>query len=173
MGTELAEDMNGQVSEYPGEDPTELEHKKAMEYLERGLRSKDLLSFTVASPTKTAEYTGNPELTEPPGASDPVKASITVKNAEIIAKNAIRHAQWLEHVHKQTDQIAVLLESYMLNKAPYRMRAMKTTHARNDGTARVDGGAWYRALVALKGTLPLPPDIASVPGMGKHSVSVL
>ena len=69
MGTELAEDMNGNVSEYPGEDPTELEHKKAMEYLERGLRSKDLLSYTVASPTKTAEYAGNPELTEPPGAS--------------------------------------------------------------------------------------------------------
>ena len=66
-----------------------------------------------------------------------MKASISVKNAEIIAKNANRHAQWLEHVHKQTDQIAVLLEAYMLNKAPYRMRAMKTAHARNDGTARM------------------------------------
>ena len=65
MGTELAEDMNGQVSEYPGEDPTELEHKKAMEYLERALRSKDLLSYAVASPAKTAEYADNPGLTEP------------------------------------------------------------------------------------------------------------
>ena len=54
MGTDLSDDMNGTVSEYPGEDPTELEHKKAMEYLERALRSKDLLSYAVASPASRA-----------------------------------------------------------------------------------------------------------------------
>ena len=56
MGTDPAESMNGTVADYPGEDPSELEHKTAMEHIERLLRSKDLLGFTAVAPTKTAEY---------------------------------------------------------------------------------------------------------------------
>ena len=38
MGTEISDDMHGTVADYPGEDPSELEHKTAMENLERLLR---------------------------------------------------------------------------------------------------------------------------------------
>ena len=70
-----------------------------------------------------------------------------------IFTSANRQTLWDEHVSKQTDQIAVLLEKLMLANAPYSMRALKAAHARADGSERVDGGAWYRALVAKKGTL--------------------
>ena len=45
MGTEFSDDMNGNLADYPGEDPSELEHKTAMENLERLLRAKDLLGL--------------------------------------------------------------------------------------------------------------------------------
>ena len=119
MGTDITEDMHGTVADYPGEDPSELEHKTAMENLERLLRSKDLLSFTVAAPVKTAEYTDLTALPVPLTATDAVQASIAVKNAEIASKNANRDALWQEHVSKQTDKIAALLEERMLANAPY------------------------------------------------------
>ena len=153
MGTEISDDMHGTVADYPGEDPSELEHKTAMENLERLLRGKDLLGFTLATPVKTAEYADYAALPMPLSATDTVTHAITVKNAEIASKNANRDTLWKEHVSKQADKIAVLLEERMLTNAPYTMRLMKAAHTRTDGSARVDGGAWYRALLAKKGTL--------------------
>ena len=73
MGTEISDDMHGTVADYPGEDPSELEHKTAMENLERLLRHKDLLGFTLAVPVKTAEYADYAALPMPLSATDAVQ----------------------------------------------------------------------------------------------------
>ena len=76
MGTEISDDMHGTVADYPGEDPSELEHKTAMENLERLLRGKDLLGFTLATPVKTAEYADYAALPMPSAPSAPASRSL-------------------------------------------------------------------------------------------------
>ena len=62
--------------------------------------------------------------------NEAVVASMQAKNAEIVAINGARDAQWLDYLRSERDRFAGKLERAMMHTAPQRWMELKAAHAR-------------------------------------------
>ena len=77
------------------EEPTEIEHQEWVKTWTNTLRYEGLLLFAEsADPPVSSEYEPKTAIVEPEGASDVLKASIAVKNAEVMSYNARLTSTW-------------------------------------------------------------------------------
>ena len=115
------------------------------------LRAKHLLAYAEKEdPERPAEYRHKAALTEPAGASDALKASLALKNAEITNGNARFDESWAEHKRDSNDEIAALLQTSLMPRAKLRWERLAEKHKQAmPHEHMVNGGKIWRELVAL------------------------
>ena len=144
------------LASFPGENPTELEFTTWLNGARDRLRVARLLKYAVsAAPAAPADLAAK-NLIPAPDASvaDAIKQSVMAKNLQIAADNADRAAAWADRVRDKSDLIAGALQLSLRPMAPGRLKALELAHVRSPPNEhQLDGGAMFRALLTLGGTL--------------------
>ena len=144
------------LATFPGENPTELEFTTWLDGARDRLRVTRLLKHALnAAPAAPPDLAAK-ALIPTPGAdvADTIKQSVLAKNMLITAENADRAAAWADRIREKADLIVGALQLSMRASAPGRLRALERAHARAAPNAhQLDGGAMFRALLTLGGTL--------------------
>ena len=148
-------DKSAKRPSFPGENPPEHELERWRLSWVPVLREKHLLAYAdKADPERLTEYRPKADLAEPGGASDALKASIQLKNAETANANARLAESWTEHKRSQNDEIGALLQVAMMPTAKLRFERLAAKHKYAiPHDHMINGGAIWRELLALKGTL--------------------
>ena len=107
-----------------------------------------------ASETIRSELRHKTALVVPNGASDALQASIALKNAELTQANTRLDLQWEETLREKNDELGALLQASLKPRAKLRWERLAKAHTlASPYDHMIDGGAIWRDLVALKGTL--------------------
>ena len=107
--------------QFPGENPPEHELEMWRLAWIPILREKHLLAYAEkADPAISAEFRPKALLLEPGAATDTLKASIAVRNAEIMNANARLNESWLEHKRLKNDELGALLQVSLMPAAKLR-----------------------------------------------------
>ena len=144
------------LAPFPGENPTELEFTTWLDGARDRLRVAKLLKHALNDAPAAPPDLAAKALIPTPGAdvADTIKQSVLAKNMLITAENADRAAAWADRIREKADLIAGALQLSMRTSAPGRLRALERAHARAAPNAhQLDGGAMFRALLTLGGTL--------------------
>ena len=111
----------------------------------------NLLKYMSELPVKTAEFAKKIPMMAPANATDPFKATITMKNLEIASVNAERDAKWQELLRSKNDTAAAMLVAALRPKADMGIKAHVAAHAYPPPySEQLNGGAIFRAIKLLK-----------------------
>ena len=138
---------------YPSENPSTDASRLWIDTWRASIRAGGYEAITNDDPVRPSELRHKTALAVPAvggGVTENAVASMQAKNAEIVAINAARDAQWVDHLRSERDRFAGKLERAMMSSAPQRWATLKAAHAYappND--EMLNGRAIFLALSAL------------------------